>query len=153
MSERKRLSDLFVGGAEKMADAWDKTAPAEGFKPLPPGEYDATIIQGELFTARTGTPGYKLTFEVSGGEHAGRRFWCDLWLTDRAIRFTKGELLKLGITKFEQLDRPLPARFLCKAKLALRQNDDGTEWNRVRSFEVLRAEEVERFAPPGDVAA
>jgi hypothetical protein len=154
MSERRKLSDLFLGGAEKAADAWDKAAPAEEFKPLPPGEYDATIVRGELSTSRKGTPGYKLSFEVTAGKHAGRRFWHDVWLTPAALPLAKRDLLKLGITEFKQLEQPLSARFRCRVKLVLRKQDDGTEYNRVKSFEVLDAQKIERFdEPEGKVAA
>jgi hypothetical protein len=156
MSERKKLIDiLWTDGmnAEKLADAWGKTEAAAEFAPLPKGEYDAVIVQGELFESRNCKPGYKLTFEVSGGEYAGRRFWHDLFLTPAALPYTKRDLTKLGITGPGQLEQPLPARFRCRVKLALRKNDDGTEYNRVVCFEVVGVEEVERFAPPGEVAA
>jgi hypothetical protein len=153
MSERKKLSDLFAGGAEKAANTWAKTAPAAEFAPLPKGEYDATIVRGELSTSRKGTPGYKLTFEVAGGEHAGKRFWHDVWLTPAALPLAKRDLLKLGITEFKQLEQALSARFRCRVKLVLRRDDGGAEWNRVDHFEVLDAQKIERFDEPEGEAA
>jgi hypothetical protein len=145
--QRKRLSDI-LPGAGGLADTWAKTEAAAEFAPLPKGEYDAVIVQGELFTARTGTPGYKLTFEVPEGEYAGRRFWHEVWLTQAALPLAKRDLGKLGITRLEQLEQPLPARFRCRAKLALRKEDDGTERNRVVRFEVVGVEKPDPFAPP-----
>jgi hypothetical protein len=49
----------------------------------------------------------------------------------------KRDLGKLGVTSLEQLERPLPPGIRCRVKLALRRDDDGTEFNRVKSFEVV----------------
>jgi hypothetical protein len=131
--ERKRLSDI-LPGAGGLADTWAKTEAAAEFAPLPKGEYDAVIVQGELFTARTGTPGYKLTFEVGEGDCAGRRFWHDVWLTPAALPLAKRDLGKLGITRLEQLEQPLPARFCCRVKLAL----------------LILLDYLQRIRPPGE---
>jgi len=49
---------------------------------------------------------------------------------------TKRDLNKLGVTDIEQLESPLPTGIRCKVQLVLRCNDDGTQYNRVRSFTV-----------------
>lgn len=69
--------------------------------------------------------------------------------TEAALPMSKHDLGKLGVTNFEQLDQPLPQGIRVKAKLALRRDDDGTEYNRIRAFEVLGIDEPERdaFAP------
>jgi hypothetical protein len=67
-----------------------------------------TRVSGELFTAKRNTPGYKLSFQVIEGEHARRRFWHDLWLTEAAMPMTKRDLLKIGVKSVEQLEQPLP---------------------------------------------
>lgn len=103
-----------------------------------------------MFTGRTnGTPGYKLTFKVLEGDHAGRQFWHDIWLTPAALPMAKRDLGKLAVTDLEQLERPLPPGIRCAVKLALRRDDDGSEYNRVRRFDVLGIDEPERdaFAP------
>lgn len=149
MNERKKLADILAGpGTAALAESWGKTEAAKDFVPLPKGEYDAVVIDGALFTAKTGTPGYKLTFEVDGGEYAGRRFWHDVWLTPAAMPLAKRDLTKLGVSRLDQLEKPLPARFRCRVKLALRKEDDGTERNRVMRFEVTGAEPPDAFAPP-----
>jgi hypothetical protein len=101
------------------------------------------------------TPGYKLTFEVVEGQHAGRRFWLDLWLTEPSLPMTKRDLLKLGVTHPDQLDQPLPKYLRARVKLALRADDNGREYNRVRSFEVIGVDtpEVDSFAPADPEAA
>lgn len=138
MPPRRRLSDILNGGAESLRSQWERTQAAADFAPLPAGTYTARILSGELFTSRTNaTPGYKLTFKVLDGEHAGRQVWHDLWLTPAALPMTKRDLAKLGVTSVEQLEAPIPPGIRCKVKLALRRDDDGTEYNRVRSFDVL----------------
>jgi len=146
-----RLSDILANGdGEQLRRQWDNTEAAEDFTPLPSGEYVARIIIGELFTSRTNaTPGYKLTFKVLDGGHAGRQFWHDIWLTPAALPMAKRDLGKLSVTSLDQLEQPLSAGIRCAVKLAFRRDDDGTEYNRVRRFDVVGIDEPERdaFAP------
>lgn len=152
-----KLSDILSNGSgDELRRKWNDTEAAKDFTPLPGGEYLARIIGGELFTGRTnGTPGYKLAFKVLDGEHAGRQFWHDVWLTQAALPMTKRDLGKLGVADLEQLDRPLPPGIRCSVKLALRRDDDGSEYNRVRRFDVLGIDEPERdaFAPSDETEA
>jgi hypothetical protein len=122
---------------------------AGDFSPLPGGEYPARIVTGLLDTARSGTLGFKLTFEVTDGEFAGRKFWHDIWLTAAAMPMSKRDLLKLGITDLAMLDRPLPSGIRVKAKLVVRKDDNGGEHNRVKSFEVTGIDGPDPFAPDG----
>ena len=105
-SDLKSLADILDSFA--LSRAWDETEAAVEFEPLPAGIYIARIIQGRLFSSRTGTPGFKLTFEVMEGEHIRRHVWHDVWLTDAALPLAKRDLAKLGITSMDQLKRPLP---------------------------------------------
>lgn len=149
---RKSLSDILrAGDREKLASAWNNTEAAQDLAPLPPGDYLATIEAGEPFTAKTGTGGYKLAFRIVEGEHTGRRFWHDVWLTEAALSMTKRDLAKIGVTSLDQLERPLPPGIVCTVKLVLRRDDDGAEFNRVKRFDVLRIESPtpDPFAPPG----
>ncbi len=150
-----RLSDILRdNGGGDVRSLWDSTDAAGEMGPLPPGEYVAHIIGGELEASRTNsTPGYKLTFKVIEGEHAGRQFWHDCWLTAAALPQSKRDLLKIAITSLEMLERPLPKGIRCRCKLALRKDDDGNERNRLRTFEVIGIDppDVDPFAP-GSVA-
>ena len=67
----------------------------------------------------------------------------------------KRDLAKLGVSALEQLERPLPPGIRCKVKLALRRDDDGAEYNRVRTFEVvgIDAPTADPFAPDAQPAA
>ena len=148
---RKSLSDILRNGdRESLSQAWGETQAAEDFAALPAGEYVARIVGGELFTSkRNGTAGYKLAFRVLEGNHQGRQFWHDVWLTPAALPMAKRDLSKLGVTALEQLERPLPPGIRCKAKVTLRKDDDGTEYNRVKTFAVVGIDppEQDAFAP------
>lgn len=140
----KLSSILNIDENEQLRRKWDDTEAAEEFAPLPSGEYVALIIAGELFNSRTkGTPGFKLTFKVLEGVHAGRQFWHDIWLTAAALPMAKRDLGGLGITELEQLERPLPSGIQCSVKLVLRREDDGSKHNKVRHFSVVRIDKSE----------
>jgi len=151
-----KLSDILRDAdRESLASAWGTTEAAEDFAPLPAGEYTARIIGGELENSRTNaTPGYKLTFKVLEGEHTGRQFWHDVWLTPAALPMAKRDLAKLGVTSLDQLESPLPPGFRCKCKLTLRRDDDGNEFNKVKRFDVLGIDkpEPDAFAPSEDTS-
>ncbi len=54
-----------------------------------------------------------------------------------------------GVSALAQLEQPLPRGMRAVVKLALRRDDDGTERNRVRTFEITGIDEPEAdpFAP------
>jgi hypothetical protein len=146
----QKLTDILANGrVESLRAQWGETEAAGEFEPLPGGEYDARIISGELTTSRNGTPGYKLTFRVAEGEHEGRQFWNDIWLTAAALPMAKRDLAKLGVTELDQLDLPLPPGIRCRVKLALRKDDNGAEFNKVRRFDVIGIDvpQPDAFAP------
>jgi hypothetical protein len=155
--ERKKLTDILRdGNGSNIRDLWDRTEAAGELSPLPPGEYAAHVVSGELFTSKAkGTAGYKLGFKVCEGEHAGRMFWDDLWLTPAALPLAKRDLAKLGVTSLEQLERPLPPGIRCRVKVVLRKADDGTEYNKVQSFAVVGIDTptADAFAPAEPTAA
>jgi hypothetical protein len=153
MAERKRLSDILLNSErERLERTWSTTKPAADLKPIPAGDYHCRITSGELFTSKGGTPGYKVVLEVLDGEHAGRRVWHDVWLSEAAVAIAKRDLGKLGIERPEQLERPLPDGIIVAARVTLRRNDDGTEFNRVARFDVVAVEPPapEPFAPGED---
>jgi hypothetical protein len=134
---------------------WSTVKAADDLKPIPSGEYRCRITDGGLFNAKSGTPGFKLTLEVLVVEHAGRRVWHDVWLSEAALAMAKRDLGRLGIVRPEQLERPLPDGIIVAAKVALRRNDDGTEFNRIVPFDVVAVEPPapEPFAPTDDEPA
>lgn len=153
MAERKKLSDILRGSdRERLEKAWQSTKAAPDFGPLPRGEYVALLVAGEPFTAKTGTAGFKFSFEVIEGEYAGRRFWMDVWLTETAVPQAKRDVAWLGIATLSQLDNPIPQGLRCRVKLGIRKDDDGTERNRLLKGEVIAIEppQPDAFAPPDD---
>jgi hypothetical protein len=155
VNERKKLSDILSQGSdrERLDSLWKETAAAAEFEPLPPGEYTFRILAGGLFTSKGGTPGYKLTLEVTEGDCAGRRAWGDFWLTAPALPMTKRDLAKFGVDTLEKLEQPLPAGILIRGKLALRKDDKGNESNRLVRFDFVGIEPGDPFAPPAGPAA
>ena len=151
---RRRLSDILADDADKIREQWDETEAAADFTPLPAGTYAAHVQCVELFNARTGTPGVKIQFRVAEGEHAGRMLFHDLWLTPPALPQTKRDCLKLGLDSLERLESAtvLPGRIRCKVRAALRTDDSGEQFNRVRGFDVVGVDKPERdpFAPAED---
>jgi hypothetical protein len=150
MPERRKLSDILLNSErERIAEIWADTKPADDLKPIPPGKYSCRIVDGALFSATSGTPGYKLTLEVTEGEHVGRRLWWDCWLSAAAIPLAKRDLERLGVTDLEQLERPLPEGIIVVAKVALRRADNGEEFNKVTRFEPagIEAPSPEPYAP------
>ena len=147
-----KLSDILANAdGDTLRQAWKDTEAADDFTPLPPGEYVAHIIRGDLEQSRSNaTPGYKLTFKVlEPAEHKDRQFWHDIWLTPAALPMAKRDLGKLGVVSLDQLEQPLPRFIRCQVKLALRKDDDGNEYNRVRRFDALGIDqpEADAFAP------
>jgi hypothetical protein len=129
-----------------MLRAWEQTAAAAEYGPLPAGNYKARLTAVELFTAKgKGTPGVKLTLAiVEPAEYDGRKAWHDLWLTAAALPATKRDLAKIGITDPEQLDQPVPEGIILAIRVAVRRDDDGTERNRITRFEL---DHIEAPAP------
>ena len=151
---RRRLTDILAGQTDEIREQWGKTEAAADFAPLPAGTYEAHVQAVELFNARTGTAGVKIQFRIADGEHVGRLLFHDLWLTPAALPQTKRDAEKLGLSTLEQLETAnvVPGRIRCKVYVTLRSGDDGTEYNRVRRFDVLSIDEPEAdpFAPTED---
>lgn len=149
---RKSLSDILRNGdRENLSRAWSEAKTADEYgTPLPVGEYICHLTAADFFNAKTnGTPGVKLAFKVIQGEHAGRFVWQDCWLTGPAMPQTKRDLLKLGIDRLERLEQPLPPGIRCAVRVVLRKDDQGNEFNRVKTFAVLGIDEPQKdpFAP------
>src|SRR5690242_18744426 len=137
MTPRKRLSDIISNHADldKVRKDWATKEAAPELTPLPPDWYICRILSGELFTSKNKKPGYKLTLEITEGEHQGRKLWWDTWLTAAALPLAKRDLLKIGVTDLEQLEGPAPSGILLRVKVAKRVGEDGaTEFNHVSRF-------------------
>jgi hypothetical protein len=147
--KRPRLSDIVRGNAADFQKIWDATEASAGIDPLPPGVYRCLITDGRLFTSRTNsTPGFKVEFQVIVGPFAGRKVWHDIWLSSRALPVAKAELAKLGITSPDQLEQPLPPGLTADVTVVQRADDNGTTFNRVRTFKIVDADvPADNFTP------
>ena len=154
--ERKKLSDILAqgsGGGNWINGNWGDTPPAPEFGPIPPGTYEAHLVEKFTFTAGTGTPGLKLVFSVlAEGAFKGRRLWYDIWLTDAAAPQALRDFAKLGIRDKSQIEMPLPMdkRIRCRLVVGVQKSDStGDLFNIVKRFEPLGVDAVEAdpFAP------
>ena len=148
---RPKLSDILrtIGTENDIAKLWDTTEAATDYKPIPPGTYIAHLTDGQLDQSRNGTPCFKATFKVIEGPHEGRRLWWEIWLTPKAMPMAKRDLIKLGITRPEQMEQPVPQWLRCRVQVVIHQDDDRAERNRVKDVEVIGRDtpEADPFAP------
>ena len=134
----RRLTDILNGESrEDLSRRFNETEAAPEYAPVPKGVYSTDLSSGELTNSGSGTPGYTLGFTIREGEFAGRRIWHTLWLTLAAMPMTKRDLAKLGITRLDQLERPVPPGIVCQLTVSLRTDDDGETRNRVTRYEVV----------------
>ncbi len=138
MKERKRLTDVMTGhDIDDLARQFDEAEAASDLATLPRGKYRCRLVDGEAVQSKSGTTGYQLAFAVVDGEHKGRRVWHTCWLTPAALPMTKRDLGKLGVTSLDMLKNPMPSGIVCDVSVVVRADDDGTERNRVQSFDVV----------------
>lgn len=123
------------------------SAKAAAFEPLPTGRYVAFAESGELFEAsNTGTPGYHIIWRVLEGEYAGRRVRQTLWLSQRAIPYSKGALALLGIQTAAQLEQPLPQGIAARIRVVLEPRENGDVFNGVKAISDVHAVSAETIA-------
>jgi hypothetical protein len=71
-------------------------APSAPLEALPAGTYECVITDSEMLPTKAGNGQFlKLTFEVSSGEHAGRKLWARLNLDNpskTAVEIARAEL-------------------------------------------------------------
>ena len=143
----RKLSDILNGESrEELSRRFDEIEAAPDFAPVPAGTYEVDFVSGQLCQSQKGVTGYTSLFEVSGGEHRGRKIWHTVWLSEAALPFAKRDLRKLGIHNLEQCEKPVPPGIFCTVKVVVRTEDDGTQRNRVTVIE----EGGERQDPTAD---
>jgi hypothetical protein len=132
---------------ENLLEVWNDAEAAQEFVPLPAGKYHCRLASGKLMRSKKGNVYYRLLFEVIDGEYAGRCCSFPIWLTSAAMPFAKRDLKKISITDLRQLDSPVQQGLICEVTVALRKDDNGEEFNRVRSFLVVGTDAADVFAP------
>lgn len=147
------LADILRGGKDFM-QAWDEApSTAADQKLIPTGTYRCRVADGKLAESRQkATPSYKVTFEVIEGDHVGRKLFLDLWLSATALRISKPMLITLGFPeRGANLRVPCPALdAIAEVVVAMRADNQGRQWNEVRSFKIVEAAPADDFAPADD---
>jgi hypothetical protein len=142
------------GKPDEGLEAFDAAEAAPEFEPIPTGTYVARVAHGECRLTKKGAPGYRLRFEVTEGEFAGKTVIRTWTFGVKAIGHTKRELEKFGLTTRAQLESPFPEpgrEYVVQLKVALQVGDDGiTQWNDVKKIDLLKVTEspAARFMLP-----
>ena len=146
MSLREILSK---NDRKAIEDTWASTSAAEDYSPIPRGNYNAKLLKLKTGQIPNGKPYVKQIFQIEDGEFCGRRVQMTLWLTTPAMPYTKRELSKIKILQLEELENPIPKHFICRIYVVKEKQNDGREFNNVKSFNVLsfEPEEADPFAP------
>ncbi|MBW7865054.1 MAG: hypothetical protein H3C30_11670 [Candidatus Hydrogenedentes bacterium] len=80
--------------------------PQNSSKIVPPGIYQAILVEAEFRKSSHGTPGWHAKVEIIGGPHAGRRFWADYWLSKPAKPVSKDRLARMELYCIDDLRNP-----------------------------------------------
>lgn len=155
-TKKTTVHRLFFQREEKFAREWDAVKPEGERKLIPPGQYEATLVDGEAFEARTGTPGYRLTFAIASGEFRNQQVSMRLWLTIDAAPRTKAVLAKVGLgPRFRDLDGVVPKGLRVALYVTTAESKSGRVYNEVEDFEPVDGRDArpprrrEPVAPPG----
>ena len=125
-------------------DAFDATEAAPEFAPIPPGIYSARVLRGEYCSTKAGAEAYRLRFEITEGEHAGKTVIRTWTFTPKAVAYTKRDLAPFGLTTSAKLLSPFPEPgrdYLVRLVVALQRGDDTIERNDIKRIDLLRVDE------------
>src|SRR4051812_42688493 len=84
---------------------WDELMDAAGdsdFAPIPQGDYDVKIVEGTATKSSPDKPMWKITVEVEGGPHAGKKAWTQQTLTmdnANALQIFFHQMAAAGLTQ------------------------------------------------------
>ena len=127
-----------------LPDDWTPEGAAEGggdFDPIPPGWYDARITGAEMGESSAGTAWMlKLTLDVEGPSHAGRKLWDNLIITHES----SAKAIEIGHQRLGELcvasgfnAKPKAHEFLGKvvsAKVKIRKSEEWGDRNEVKEY-------------------
>lgn len=133
--------DNAPNGVPKPTSGLDAFDDAKAFKPLPVGRYVARIVSGTFTQTKRGDDAYRMTFEVSEGEHKGERVSRTWVFSEKAIGYAKRDLAVFGLTTSKHLLEvypPIGREVYVKLLVALQQRDDGIVGNDIKRFEIIR---------------
>jgi hypothetical protein len=138
-------SNVFNNGKPPTGFAgFDDAQPAPEHKPIPPGIYIARVVRGESCSTKVGAVAYRLRFEVTEGEQAGKTLVRTWTFGEKALSYTKRDLAPFGLTTSPKLLSPFPEagrEYMVRLMVALQRGDDGGEFNDIKKIELLRVVE------------
>ena len=130
---------------------WDElmdAAASSDFAPVPAGDYDLKITAAEATKSGTGKPMWKLTTEVEGGPHSGRKIWTNQTLTtdnENALQIFFRQMAAAGLTSEFFRTKPTPQQIAdalmnrrFRAKVAIREWQ-GQPRNEIKNWSAPRA--------------
>ena len=124
--------------------AFDAAVPAADFAPIPAGIYAARVVRGEYCTTKAGADAYRMKFEVSDGDHAGKTVVRTWTFTPKALSYTKLALAAFGLTTMQQLLTPFPdigRVYHVRLVVTLQDGGDGIYRNDIKRIEVVRVDD------------
>ena len=112
------------------------------------------MLQYSPRSTRAGDDAYRMRFEVTEGEHAGKTVIRTWTFGAKALCYTKRDLAPFGLTTTSQLLSPFPEagrEYLVRLVVALQRGDDGIERNDVKKIDLVRVDEspAAAFMLPG----
>ena len=131
-------------GTGKFAEglnAFDQTEAAPEYTPVPPGIYTARVLRGEYATTKAGADAYRVRFEITECEYAGKTVLRTWTFGPKALPYTKRDLAPFGLTTSAKLLSPFPEpgrEYRVRLVVALQRGDDGIERNDVKRIDLER---------------
>ena len=125
--------------------AFDQTEAAPEYTPVPPGIYVARVLRGEYARTRSGADAYRLQFEITEGEHAGKTVLRTWTFGPKALPYTKRDLAAFGLTTSAKLLSPFPEpgrEYRVQLVVALQRGDDGIERNDIKRIDLVRVDDA-----------
>ena len=116
---------------------WDETEAAPDYTPVPAGNYDVRLVKMHSGKSGRGTDYVNMELRILEGEYAGRSLRHTLYLTKKAIPYTKRDLAKFGVTSMAQVDGPTPKGLRFRVWVSGRSSDDGRSFNKITAFQFL----------------
>jgi hypothetical protein len=133
--------------------------PQQSFDAVPPGKYEAIIIDSEMKQTKAGTGEYlQLTFEIVGPSHSGRKVWSRLNLSNpnrTAEEIAQRELSAIcmvcGIGQIQDSEELHDIPLIIDVAVENNQNS-GSQNNRIKGYQTAKGEGI-KTAPAANVAA
>lgn len=130
------------GGKSPGLSMFGRSSELPEAQPVPGGFYVGRVLRGETYTSKAGNEGYKVEYEITDGDHAGRRVM--QWLTfstPQKLAEAERVLGVFGLATPEQLLSPFPeAGKAYRVRLTLRvrpATDNYPAANDVQKVELL----------------